>query len=1055
MGDNRELEATRDFDPGADDSIFDAAPDLVVASLLQFPEQIGRYQIKGVLGKGGFGLVYLAHDGLLGRAVAVKVPHRKLVDRPEYAEAYLNEARIVASLDHPHIVPVYDFGCTEQLPCFIVSKYIDGMDLASRLRQSRLTIKEATELTVVVAEALHHAHKQGLVHRDVKPGNILLDKQGKPYVSDFGLALREGQFEPDRDRLYGTPHYMSPEQARGEGHLVDGRADVFTLGVVIYEILTGIRPFSGPTLRDVLEAVVSHEPRPLRQRNELIPRELQRIVMQAMSKRASERYSSAQDFADDLRDFLKSDIAAIVPETLSTISTSQASPAQPTPESHTGNSASTSLVIVPKGLQAFDASDRDFFLGLVPGPHDREGLPQSLKFWKTRIEAVSHPLRVGVVYGPSGCGKSSLIRAGLLPKLAASVREVVITTTAKLTEKRLLDELKPLFQQPPGNLVDALQRLRRNASMGRRILIVFDQFEQWLHANHASADSELVQALRQCDGEHVACLLIVRDDFWMSVHRFFRELDIRLAERENCAAVDLFDMRHARRVLHAFGHAYGHLPERTEQLSADQHQFLDQVIAELAEDDHVICVRLALFSQMIRNRSWIPETLTAIGGARGVGIRFLEDTFGPTSAPLAYRAHQVAICEMLRALLPPPGTDIKACTRTVNELVRVAEYDVHSEDFRQVLEILEHETRLLTPVDSPQPTTDATSFNVTDDSGGYQLTHDYLVPSIREWLTRKQRESWRGRCELRLSERASLWNSRRERKQLPSLSETVQITLGTSSTNWTVPQAQMMRQAQRWHGQRALVFLLILTCLSIGAAVWNHGATLALRQHSADAIVDQLLVADIGNVTPVLREMDSTRDLWTARLRLMADQVDELPDNRLRAELALVSRDRERLGGLLKRVLEADSETVRVVREWLATEARPTLDDLSKLIETSTQSNPARLRIAALLAEFAPQSEELWREITGPVATTLVADFSLDTNSWADLLMPVRARLEPELASHFRNAMLTSTQRLNAAQLLAKMGSTELLCRLVPDADTTQFSQLMRPLSRDREPAIK
>src|SRR3984957_9028516 len=154
----------------------------IVDKVAVLPPHIGRYRIERILGQGGFGIVYLAHDDQLQRLVAIKVPHRKLVDRPEAAEAYLTEARTVANLDHPHIVPVHDVGSTEDYPCYIVSKYIDGIDLAKRVRQSRLSLHETVELVAPVAEALHHAHKQGLVHRDVKPGNILLDCSGRPFV---------------------------------------------------------------------------------------------------------------------------------------------------------------------------------------------------------------------------------------------------------------------------------------------------------------------------------------------------------------------------------------------------------------------------------------------------------------------------------------------------------------------------------------------------------------------------------------------------------------------------------------------------------------------------------------------------------------------------------------------------------------------------------------------------------------------------------------------------------------------------------------------------------
>src|SRR5262249_43052767 len=145
------------------------------------PKLIGRYRIEKVLGKGGFGLVYLAHDDQLQRLVAVKVPHARLISKPKDAEAYLVEARTVANLDHPGIVPVYDVGSTADCPCFVVSKYIEGADLSTKLKQQRLTYREAAELLATVADALHCAHKQGLVHRDIKPGNILIGKDGKPY----------------------------------------------------------------------------------------------------------------------------------------------------------------------------------------------------------------------------------------------------------------------------------------------------------------------------------------------------------------------------------------------------------------------------------------------------------------------------------------------------------------------------------------------------------------------------------------------------------------------------------------------------------------------------------------------------------------------------------------------------------------------------------------------------------------------------------------------------------------------------------------------------------
>ena len=159
------------------------------------------------------------------------------------------------------------------------------------------------------------------------------------------------------------------------------------------------------------------------------------------------------------------------------------------------------------------------------------------------------------------------------------------------------------------------------------MLLVLDQFEQWLFAKRGEVNTELVAALRQCDGEHLQAVVMVRDDFWMAATRFMRDLEIRLLEGENSAAVDLFDLDHARKVLAAFGRAFGRLPENASDASRDQKDFLKESVSGLAEEGKIISVRLALYAEMMKGKPWAPSTLKEVGGTKGVGVTFLEETF--------------------------------------------------------------------------------------------------------------------------------------------------------------------------------------------------------------------------------------------------------------------------------------------------------------------------------------------------------------------------------------------------------------------------------------------
>jgi tetratricopeptide (TPR) repeat protein len=374
-------------------------------------------------------------------------------------------------------------------------------------------------------------------------------------------------------------------------------------------------------------------------------------------------------------------------------------------------------------------------------------------------------------------------------------------------------------------LVEALAALRRGEgpAAGAKVLLLLDQFEQFLHAHGQDGDTELVRALRQCDGGRVQALLLVRDDFWLAVTHFLAGLEVDLVQGHNTAVVDLFDPAHAHKVLAAFGHAHGRLADDPGQCSRSQKAFLDQAVAGLARDGRVVPVRLALFAEMVKGRPWEPATLKAVGGTEGVGVAFLEESFSAPSANPRYRLHQKAVRGVLRVLLPERGTDIRGSMRPVAELEAASSYAGRPKEFSDLLHLLDSELRLVTPTD-PEGAAE-------EEAGGqraaapavgsryYQLTHDYLVPAVREWLTRKQKETRRGRAELRLAERTAFWSSRPENRHLPTWWEWLNIRLFTRKRDWTQPQRWMMRRATRYHAVRGLLLTLMLVLITLGSLI--------------------------------------------------------------------------------------------------------------------------------------------------------------------------------------------------------------------------------------------
>jgi WD40 repeat protein/tRNA A-37 threonylcarbamoyl transferase component Bud32 len=490
--------------------------------------ELAGYRIESLLGLGGMSVVYLAEDLRLKRRVALKLLAAGLAEDESFRDRFLRESELAASIDHPNIVPIYEAGTTEDL-LFIAMRYVEGRDLKERLQRGRLDPPDAIGILAQVASALDAAHARGLVHRDVKPSNVLLDTGARPdgsdhvYLADFGLTRRvsEEAGVGDDGHLMGTIDYVAPEQIAGEE--TDGRADVYSLGCVLYECLVGQPPFGRDSdLAVVFAHLEAEPPAPSAQRPDL-PSELDAVIARALAKEPEQRYPTCRELAraalavavDEASRRLvdvasraavgRSELSEVEAELAGKVTDLQlvrerartvSAPATPA-------RVATEGICPFKGLASFEPVDAEYYFG-------RERLVAELV---ARLVGAGF---LGIV-GPSGSGKSSVLRAGLLPALAGGVLPGSGSWRRWLLRpgERPLDALRTvLVSGAKDPLAEALDALPADA----RLLLAVDQLEELFTACRSDAEraafaDTLLRAASDPQGRAVV-VVALRADFY-------------------------------------------------------------------------------------------------------------------------------------------------------------------------------------------------------------------------------------------------------------------------------------------------------------------------------------------------------------------------------------------------------------------------------------------------------------------------------------------------------------------------------------------------------------
>ena len=942
---------------------------------------LDRFEIRKKLGRGGFGTVFSAFDRKLDRTVAIK---QTRMLKSFVAGRVRAEARKIASLNHPNIVQIYDLIDLSDSELLIIMEHLRGEPLSARLKRATLEIGEVVAMAIEMCEALIHAHERQLVHSDFKPANLYLCENGRVKLLDFGLAV--AYFPDQQTRIGGTPGYMSPEQIRGESHLIDGRTDIWAFGVVLYEMLTGTRPFQSRTAEATTAQTLFKLAPPPRQINPDIDTELQRIVLKCLEPLITARYESVADLRDDLKHYM--------PE----IPHESGSKARSVPPAKPASDyVPSSLRLSNRGLQPFTESDAEVYLSIIPGPRDRNGIPDSIRFWKRWVESndpqTEHP--VGVLYGPSGSGKTSYIRAGLFQQLPDDVCRVYAECQpgdlggrlTRIIETRIEGSSSESGQSSLRDLLLRVRSGRSGSHRFRKILIVLDQFESWAQSATLEERLNLAEALRQCDGIQIRALIVARDDYWAGVKELLHWLEIPMREGRNIASVELLDTHQAEQILEMIGRESGTLPAEGEPLSKDQQQFVSQSVQELAVDEKIISVHLVIFAQMVKHTKWTPRALRESGGVAGACSFFFHELFEKSSGHSPEYQRIAPAVPTVLAKLTPRDTDTVNVVSEDTESLRGALKEVGQQHLLDdTLRILTEDLRLISIVGPDTEPSD----NAAENWIRYRLSHDFLVDPVSAYLARTRTSNWRGRSMARLIEMSDLWSRRPNAAYLPSFLEYILLSFGTLLQPHGETESRFLRAAAKSHaGKISATAVAILAFLFMSIVAWNQW-TIA-KSERKDKLREKVVSLLTSRPEHVADKIDDLQEFGQAA----QDEIDVWTESddgnaRLRANLLTQSMSGETFAAIAEQILDLDQELFEVVLEVAkkTPDAKTILGKLAdQTIDDELEPEQKELAIrrsdrAAILLAYLGDEKAVLKRLAGTNVLKRDQTFLTETVSW-------------------------------------------------------------------------